>query len=272
MIVDAPDPGAPERRVLGLGHDDRVLDRNARLVVVAVQRPGREIVARQLPRVHQLVERVLIVVAARPFLAQARDEVVGRQQRRASLIDPAPARRGDLDARVVDRAPLRAVLVQDRVGVVDVDVDRGAGSAATEIAGCRRVRRSASAPSPRRCACRAGRDQLVARPERPVEEARRRRSASACSTSGDGPAMPEKYASRGRAALADRRSRRCPRATARAAGPSRCSGSFPGAGIAVTRRSLPSPPSGCSRPSSRRRQVDLLREALAASGKGRCPR
>ena len=43
VVVDAADPGPPERRVLRLRHDERVLDGDARLVVVAVQRPGLQL-------------------------------------------------------------------------------------------------------------------------------------------------------------------------------------------------------------------------------------
>src|SRR5262249_56879031 len=63
VVGDAPDPGPPERRVVRLGDDDRVLDRDPRLVVVAVQRPGLELLARERPGVHPLVEPVLVVAA-----------------------------------------------------------------------------------------------------------------------------------------------------------------------------------------------------------------
>ena len=98
VVVDAPDPGAPEGRILRFGKDDRVLDGDPRLVVVAVQHPRRELLARQLARVHQLVERMLVVVAARPLLAQARDEVVGGQHaarvRSQSQLQPVVRRPG----------------------------------------------------------------------------------------------------------------------------------------------------------------------------------
>src|SRR5947209_12901305 len=46
----------------------------------SVQRPGLKLRARQLPLVHPLMERVLVVVTANPLAAQARHQLVGRKQ------------------------------------------------------------------------------------------------------------------------------------------------------------------------------------------------
>src|SRR6202008_3233456 len=60
--------------------NDRVLDRNDVLVVVAIERPGLELAARQLALVHQLVERMAVVVALRADRPQACFECARRQQ------------------------------------------------------------------------------------------------------------------------------------------------------------------------------------------------
>src|SRR5262249_19027638 len=60
---------------------DRVLDRDARLVVVAVEDPLLELELRQLPLVHQHVIAVMIVVAMLALAAQPVDELLTRQGR-----------------------------------------------------------------------------------------------------------------------------------------------------------------------------------------------
>ena len=156
-----------------LGEDERVLDGDARLVVVAVQHPGLQLRAGQLARVHALVERVLVVVAARPLArAGAATNVIGG--RAAALVAHSSSSRPSWATSTPAAATARAlgrVLAQDRVGVVDVDVERAAGPA--RASSCRLP----SGPPIGQCAmssararAEAGGDQLVARPERAVEE------------------------------------------------------------------------------------------------------
>src|SRR5205814_6068559 len=61
VIANPTDPHPPEGRILRLAEDQRVLDRHARLVVVAIQHPLLELQTRQLAVVHQLVIAVVIV-------------------------------------------------------------------------------------------------------------------------------------------------------------------------------------------------------------------
>jgi len=63
VLVYAADPHAAKSRILGLGNDDRVLDRNAGLIVVAVEHPLLKLLAGELSLVHQHVVAVTVVVA-----------------------------------------------------------------------------------------------------------------------------------------------------------------------------------------------------------------
>ena len=76
MVDDALDPLAPDLDLVAVGHDRRVLERDALLVVEAVRDPALELLARQLAGVHAPVERVLVVIA-RALRAQAGDELLG---------------------------------------------------------------------------------------------------------------------------------------------------------------------------------------------------
>src|SRR3990172_3362604 len=66
MIDDPMDPRPAEGRIVGLAQDGRILFRNETLIVETVGDPGMQLSLRQLPFVHQQVERVLVVI---PFLA-----------------------------------------------------------------------------------------------------------------------------------------------------------------------------------------------------------
>src|SRR5262249_35746167 len=77
MVDDPVQPEAAEARILRLREDERVLDGNARLIVVAVGDPGAQLRARQVARGHRAVKRVPVVVAASPFRSQALDELFG---------------------------------------------------------------------------------------------------------------------------------------------------------------------------------------------------
>ena len=76
VIVDPADPHPAERRIVRLRHDDRVLDGNPRLVVVAVQHPLLELNLRQLAVVHEPVIAVVVVIPPLALAADPRDEVV----------------------------------------------------------------------------------------------------------------------------------------------------------------------------------------------------
>src|SRR5207302_11283350 len=82
VVADPVDPHPPEGRVVGLGDDDRVLDGDARLVVVAVEHPLLELLLRELALVHEHVVAVVIVVTAGALALEPLDEGVARQRRR----------------------------------------------------------------------------------------------------------------------------------------------------------------------------------------------
>jgi hypothetical protein len=75
VVDDALDPLAPDRDLVAVGHDRRVLERDALLVVEAVRDPALQLLTRQLTRVHAPVERVLVVIA-RALRTQAGDELL----------------------------------------------------------------------------------------------------------------------------------------------------------------------------------------------------
>src|SRR5262249_8825434 len=80
VVADALDPHAAEGRILGLRQDDGVLDGHARLVVVAVHHPLRQLQARELPGVHEVVVAVVVVVALLALAADPLDELLARQR------------------------------------------------------------------------------------------------------------------------------------------------------------------------------------------------
>src|SRR5215469_11940701 len=81
MIDDALAPRAAKCRLHAPRKDDRVLDRNDALVVIAVERPGLQLAPRQFAFVHQLVKWVAMMVSLRTDRAQARFELRRRQKR-----------------------------------------------------------------------------------------------------------------------------------------------------------------------------------------------
>src|SRR5262245_6130910 len=86
VIPDASNPHPPERRIFRLRQDDRVLDRHARLVVVAVQHPLLELELRELPVVHQDVIPVVVVVAVLALAADPLDELVAGERRPLAVL------------------------------------------------------------------------------------------------------------------------------------------------------------------------------------------
>src|SRR5262249_53637480 len=80
VIADAPDPHAPERRVLALRQDDGVLDGHARLVVVAVQHPLLQLHLRELPVVHEDVVAMVVVVAVLALPSDPLDDLVAGER------------------------------------------------------------------------------------------------------------------------------------------------------------------------------------------------
>ena len=75
MVDDALAPSEAERRIVGAREDRCILDGNAALIGIAVQRPGLQLATREFSFVHQQVERMLMVVALLANGAELRDEV-----------------------------------------------------------------------------------------------------------------------------------------------------------------------------------------------------
>ena len=151
---------APEGGVLGLGQDDRVLDGDPRLVVVAVQHPLLELQLGELPVVHQDVVAVVVVIAVLALAPDPLDELVARvsgARAPADVIAAPPCRRTRLPSpRPSTRGALGRVVAQQRVGVVQVDEDpalRRAGRSGGR--GSRPDRPPAHGPCPPRAWCRA---------------------------------------------------------------------------------------------------------------------
>jgi hypothetical protein len=80
MVDDAPAPFPAQLRRRQLRQGMGVLDRDHRLVIVAVQRPRLDLRLRQLAAVQQLVERMQMMIALGADGAQRRFEFVGPKQ------------------------------------------------------------------------------------------------------------------------------------------------------------------------------------------------
>ena len=94
MVDDPLAPFAPELARLQPRQDVRVLYRDLRLVVIAVERPGLHLRPGEMPRLEALLERVQVVVARRADLADGGDEVVRSHHRRHGTISiPSSATR-----------------------------------------------------------------------------------------------------------------------------------------------------------------------------------
>ena len=123
VIDDALAPGAAEGRIVAAREDDGVLDGNDALVVVAIERPGLQLAARQFAFVHQQVERMLVVVALGADGSQALFEFGGRQQfccsDRQSVISIPSQATSQPDS--FTHPAFGARVVQDRICVVDVN-------------------------------------------------------------------------------------------------------------------------------------------------------
>ena len=74
---------AAQLAVVRPAHQGRILARHAGLVAVAVERPGLHLALVELAAVQQLMERMQIVIARRPDVAQRRLQFLGTVQRDA---------------------------------------------------------------------------------------------------------------------------------------------------------------------------------------------
>ena len=188
VVIDQPRaPFAPDRRIVAARDQARVLDRDHRLVVVAVQRPGLDLALGAFAAVQQLMERMQAVIAPRADVAQRRFQLVGRHA--ASQHDLHAVLR-DLPAGGLDAAALGRAVDQDRIGVVDVHEDASRGKALRAPQASRPRRRSACGPCGGRSFAGAGADHFVVGEERAVEQDRRRRATAAASLPASTAAAP----------------------------------------------------------------------------------
>src|SRR5207248_4202343 len=81
VIVDALDPHPAKSRIFGFGKDDRVLDGNAGLVIVAVLHPRLELFPGQLSLVHAHVEGMAVVVALLALAGEPGDKLRAGERR-----------------------------------------------------------------------------------------------------------------------------------------------------------------------------------------------
>ena len=79
MIDNAFPPARAETPDRRARKNDRVFDRNDRLVVIAVQRPGLQLPAAEFAFVHQQMKGMLVVIALFADLAQRRTQLLERK-------------------------------------------------------------------------------------------------------------------------------------------------------------------------------------------------
>src|SRR5580658_580846 len=79
VIHNAFAPDAAERRIGRARKNDRVLDRNDRLIVIPIQRPGLQLSAAKLAFVHEQMKRMLMVITLLADLAQRRAQFLKRK-------------------------------------------------------------------------------------------------------------------------------------------------------------------------------------------------
>ena len=168
MVDEAAAPLAAHRRIVAARDQARILDRDHRLVIVAIERPGLDLALAALAAVQQRVERVQPVIAPRPDVAQLRLQLLRRS---CSFTARSPFRpRRPPSPRASTWRAFRRTLDQDRIGVVDVDVDAPAAQARQAPRASRPRRRSACGPCAGRSCPGAGRDHLVVDEKRAVEQ------------------------------------------------------------------------------------------------------
>src|SRR5580704_3918164 len=75
VIDDSFAPGAAEIGIFATRENGRIFNRDAALIVVAIERPSLELAASELAFVHSQVERMAMVIAFFADLAEARGEI-----------------------------------------------------------------------------------------------------------------------------------------------------------------------------------------------------
>ena len=92
VVIDkAAAPFAARRLILAARDQARVLDRDHRLVIVAVERPGLDLALGAFAAVQQLVERMQPVIAPRADVAQRGFQLLRRHQLHSMISMPSSA-------------------------------------------------------------------------------------------------------------------------------------------------------------------------------------
>src|SRR5690242_2242455 len=91
VIVQARAPLAPYARVLAAGDQACVLDRDHRLIVVAIERPSLDLALGAFPAVQQSVERMQAVITLRADVAQLGFQLFRRHQFHRTISSPSAA-------------------------------------------------------------------------------------------------------------------------------------------------------------------------------------
>src|SRR5262245_11929054 len=91
MVDEAAAPFPPQRRIVAARDQAGIFDRDHRLVIVAVERPGLNLALGALAAVQQTVERMQTVVAPRPDVAQLRLEFLRGHQLHSTISIPSSA-------------------------------------------------------------------------------------------------------------------------------------------------------------------------------------
>src|SRR5262249_59422533 len=91
MIDQAAAPLAPQRRIFAASDQAGVLERDDRLVIVAVERPRLDLAPGALAAVQEAVERVQAMIAARADVAQRGLQFVRRHHFHSTISAPSAA-------------------------------------------------------------------------------------------------------------------------------------------------------------------------------------
>src|SRR5262249_28706391 len=91
VVDEAAAPFPPQRGVVATRDQARILHRNHRLVVVAIERPGLNLAFGAFAAVQQRVEGVQPVIALRADRAQLRLELLRRQRLHSTISIPSSA-------------------------------------------------------------------------------------------------------------------------------------------------------------------------------------
>ena len=80
VVNHALAPGAAKDRIGAARENNRILDRDRALVVVAIQGPGLQLAAAEAAFVHHQMKRMLVVIAFLAYGTQLRAQLVEREQ------------------------------------------------------------------------------------------------------------------------------------------------------------------------------------------------